>query len=71
MKEYGRAADTFAKVAATWPNDAKAPDALLAQANALSEGGDAKGARRVRETLIAQYPAAPAAATAKQQLKKK
>ncbi|HZV55013.1 MAG TPA: tol-pal system protein YbgF [Rhodocyclaceae bacterium] len=71
LKEFAKAADTFAKVAATWPNDAKAPDALLAQGNALSEAGDAKGAKKVLEALIAQYPATPAAQTAKLRLKKK
>lgn len=71
MKEYAKAADAFAKVAATWPNDAKAPDALLAQGNALVESGNAKGAKQVLEKLVAQYPASPAAQTAKQRLKKK
>lgn len=71
LKEYARAADGFGKVAATWPTDAKAPDALLAQANALTEAGDGKGAKKVLEALIAQYPTAPAAQTAKQRLKKK
>lgn len=70
-RDYRKAAETFAKVAATWPNDAKAPDALLAQGNALSEAGDAKGATKVLEALIAHYPATPAAQTAKLRLKKK
>lgn len=71
LRDYSRAAEGFGKLAATWPNDAKAADALLAQANALTEAGDAKGAKRVFETLVAQYPTSPAAATAKQRLKKK
>jgi tol-pal system protein YbgF len=70
LRDYHKAADIFAKVAATWPNDAKAPDALLAQGNALGEAGDKKGARKVFEALLAQYPATPAAQTAKQRLKK-
>lgn len=69
--EFRKAADTFAKVAASWPNDAKAPDALLAQGNALTEAGDAKAASRVLELLIAQYPNSSAAQTAKQRIKKK
>lgn len=71
LKDFNKAAEMFAKVAATWPNDAKAPDSLLAQGNALSEAGDSKGARKVLETLVAQYPATTAAQTAKQRLKKK
>jgi tol-pal system protein YbgF len=71
LKEFKTAAEIFAKVAATWPNDAKAPDSLLAQGNALSEAGDAKGAKKVLETLVAQYPTTTAAQTARQRLKKK
>lgn len=71
LRQFGKAAEIFAKVAATWPNSEKAPDSLLAQGNALSEAGDSKGARKVLEGLIAQYPATTAAQTAKQRLKKK
>jgi tol-pal system protein YbgF len=71
LKDFNKAAEMFAKVATTWPNDAKAPDALLAQGNALSEAGDSKGAKRVLEALIAQYPTTTAAQTAKQRVKKK
>jgi tol-pal system protein YbgF len=71
LKDFNKAAEMFAKVAATWPNDAKAPDSLLAQGNALSETGDSKGAKKVLEILVAQYPATTAAQTAKQRLKKK
>ncbi|HTY03022.1 MAG TPA: tol-pal system protein YbgF [Rhodocyclaceae bacterium] len=71
MKEYDRAADGFGKVATTWPNDAKAPDALLAKSNALTEAGDAKGSKKTLEALLAQYPGSPAAQAAKQRLKKK
>jgi tol-pal system protein YbgF len=71
LKEFNKAADMFAMVAASWPSDPKAADALLAQGNALSEAGDAKGSKKVLETLIAQYPASSAAQTAKQRLKKK
>lgn len=68
-KEFAKAAEVFAKVAATWPNDPKAADALLAQSNALGEGGDAKGARKILESLIALYPASSAAQVGKQRLK--
>jgi tol-pal system protein YbgF len=68
LHEFNKAIDLFAKVAATWPNDAKAPDALLAQSNALNEAGDGKEARKVVQKLIDQYPASNAAQTAKQRL---
>jgi tol-pal system protein YbgF len=71
QKEFAKAAETFGKVAATWPNEPKAADALLAQGNALAEVGDSRGSRKAFEKLVAQYPASPAAQTAKQRLKKK
>ncbi len=71
LKDYGRAAEIFAKVATAWPNDAKAPDALFAQGNALAEAGDAKNAKATFDKLIAVYPTSPAAQLARQRLKKK
>jgi tol-pal system protein YbgF len=71
LHEFNKAIDLFAKVATTWPNDPKAPDALLAQSNALNEAGDGKEARKVMQKLIDQYPASSAAQTAKQRVKKK
>ena len=69
LKDYRKAVEVFAHVAATWPNDPKAADALLAEGNALTEMGDAKGAKQVLTALVNQYPATPAAQTAKQRLK--
>lgn len=71
MREFDKAAEMFATVATSWPNDPKAADALLAQGNALFEAGDAKGAKKVLQDLVAQYPASSAAQTAKQRLKKR
>jgi len=71
LREYARAAELFAKVSAAWPNDARAPDALLGQANSQQEGGDLKGARKTLEQVVDRYPASTAAQTARQQLKKK
>jgi len=59
----------FGLLAHTWPNDAKAPDALLAQGNAQIEGGDAKSGRKTLETLIATYPTSSAAGPARSRLK--
>lgn len=69
QKQFGKAAETFGRVAATWPADAKAPDALLAQANALVEAKDEKAAIKVLETLVEKYPTSPAVETARARLK--
>ena len=71
LREYPRAAELFAKVPATWPADAKAPDALLGQANSQQESGDLKGAKKTLGQLIEQYPDSSAAQAAKLRLKKK
>lgn len=69
LKSYAQAAELFGVVATKWPNDAKAPDALLAQANAQVEAGDAKSARKTLETLVEKYPTATATPSAKARLK--
>lgn len=69
LKDYGHAAELFGHLASTWPNDAKAPDALLAAANAQIEGGDAKSGRKTLEMLIEKYPASSTASAAKSRLK--
>lgn len=71
LKDPIRAADLFGTVATNWPDDAKAPDALLNQANALAAGGDAKNSRKALELLVEKYPASQAAQSAKARLKKK
>jgi tol-pal system protein YbgF len=69
QKQYAKAAETFGRVAATWPTDTKAPDALLAQGNALVEAKDVKGAIKALETLVEKYPTSPAVETARTRLK--
>lgn len=71
LHEFARAAAQFGNLAATWPADAKAPDALLGQANSQQEAGDAKGASKTLELLVGRYPNSGAAQTARQRLKKK
>lgn len=71
LREFAKAADQYARVPAGWPNDPKAPDALLGQANAQFEAGDAKSANKTLEALIQQYPKSSAAQAAQQRLKKK
>lgn len=69
QKQFAQAAQAFGHVAATWPNDAKAPDALLAQANALVGAKDVDGAVKVLQTLVEKYPASPAVETARARIK--
>ena len=69
QKLFAKSADMFARVPASWPTDAKAPDALLAQANALVEAKDVKGAIKVLESLVEKYPTSPVVATARTRLK--
>lgn len=69
QKLYDQAAKAFGHVAATWPNDPKAPDALLAEANALVGAKEVKAAIKVLETLVEKYPATPAAETARARIK--
>lgn len=71
LREYPKAAELFAKVPAVWPADAKAPDALLGQANSQQESGDLKGAKKTLGQLIEKYPDSSAAQAARQRLKKK
>lgn len=69
QKQFAAAAKTFGHVAATWPTDAKAPDALLAQANAQVGAQEVKAAVRTLETLVEKYPTSPTVTTARARLK--
>lgn len=69
QKLYAPSATAFGRVAASWPNDAKAPDAMLAQANALVSAQDVKSAIKVLETLVEKYPTSPVVETARSRLK--
>jgi tol-pal system protein YbgF len=70
-REPLRAADFYERVAARWPEDARAPDALLGLANCEQDQGEPRAARKTLEHLIAKYPNSNAAQIARQQLKKK
>ena len=70
-RDFEGAREAYSKMASTWPEDVLAPDALLGQANAEQELGNAKAARVILEKLVAKYPASEASKTAKQRLKKK
>lgn len=69
QKQFDKAAEVYGKVPATWPNDPKAPDALLARANAQVEAKDVKGAIQTLELLNQKYPSSPAAENGRSRLK--
>jgi len=71
LRDYTRAAGLYGKVAANWPNDPRAADALAEQASALESAGDKAGARKVLETLAEKYPTSEAAKRARPSGKKK
>lgn len=68
LKEWAKATELFSALVSKWPEDAKAPDALLALANCQQEQGDAKSAKKSMERLITAYPNSSAAETARQKL---
>ena len=53
-----------------WPQHAKASDSMINIATCQQELGDTKGVKSTLEAVISKYPGTPAAATAKQRLKK-
>ena len=69
IKQPAKAAEMYGKFAATWPNDPKAPDALLEQANSLDASGNHPEAYKVLESLIEKYPASEAAKKARPRIK--
>lgn len=71
LREWAKAAELYAALQAKWPDDQKAPDALLKLADTQAAAGDAKATRKTLENLAVRYPGTPAATTAQQRLKKK
>lgn len=69
QRGFLQAAAAFGKVPAQWPKDAKAPEALWQQANALVAAKDVPGAIKVLETLIEKYPTSPSVEDARARLK--
>jgi tol-pal system protein YbgF len=70
QRDYKQAIAAQQKVLSAWPEDAKAPDAMLNIASAQDAVGDRRGAQKTLETVMAKYPDSPAAASAKQRLKR-
>lgn len=71
LRDCRKAIDTHRGVFTKWPEHAKAPDAMLNVATCQQELGDLKNAQTTLQAVVIKYPDAPAAATARQRLKKK
>jgi len=70
LKDNAGAAEHYAKVANQWPDDTRAPDALLGLASTQQARNDAVAATKTLEKLVAKYPSSSAATIARQRLKK-
>ena len=70
QRDCKRAIDAYRVVVGKWPQNPKAPDALIGVASCQQELGDAKGAKTTLDAVLIKYPDSPAASTAKQRLKK-
>ena len=71
QRDCKRAIEAHSVVTTKYADSPKAPDSWLAMANCQQEMGSPAVARRSLETLVAKYPNAPAADTARERLKKK
>lgn len=71
LRDCKKAIAAQAVVIDKFATSSKAPDAYLAMATCQQELGDAKAARTALETLVAKFPATPAAESARTRLKKK
>jgi tol-pal system protein YbgF len=65
QRQYREAIDAERRLLGTYPDSAKAPDALLIIGTAESSLGDNAAARKTFDELIAKYPASDAAEKAK------
>ncbi len=71
QRNCAKAIEAHSVVTTKYADSAKAPDSWLAMATCQQEMGNAAAAKRSLETLVAKYPNAPAADTARDRLKKK
>jgi len=71
MRDYKSAIAAQQKVVRLWPENAKAPDALLNIASAQTELGQGNAARETLRTLVKKYPSSTASEQAKQRLAQK
>lgn len=70
LRDCRKSIDAHKLVVNKWPQHPKAPDSMINIATCQQELGDAKGAKNTLESVLSKYPDSPAAATAKQRLKK-
>ncbi len=68
LRDYRNAIAAQQAVVKNFPDHAKAPDALLNIATSQLELKDRAATRKTLESLVAKYPGAPAAQTAKERL---
>ncbi|HET7764550.1 MAG TPA: tol-pal system protein YbgF [Burkholderiales bacterium] len=71
MRDYKSAIAAQQKVVRLWPENAKAPDALLNIASAQTELGQSREARETLRNLVKKYPSSSASEQAKQRLAQK
>lgn len=71
QRNCAKAIEAHSVVTTKYADSAKAPDSWLAMATCQQEMGNPTAAKRSLETLVAKYPNAPAADTARERLKKK
>jgi tol-pal system protein YbgF len=71
MRDYKSAIAAQQKVVRLWPDNSKAPDALLNIASSQAEVGQSKEARETLRTLVKKYPSSSASEQAKQRLAQK
>ena len=68
LKDFRSAIATQRQLTAMYPDSQKVPDAMLNIASCLTELGDAGGARRTLEEVVAKHPTSEAAGKARQRL---
>src|SRR5882672_2779209 len=68
MRDYKSAIAAQQKVVKLWPDNSKAPDALLNIASSQAELGESPAARETLRALVKKYPSSSAAEQAKQRL---
>src|SRR5882672_1785268 len=71
MRDYKSAIAAQQKVVRLWPENSKAPDALLNIASSQAEIGQSSAARDTLRTLVKKYPSSSASEQAKQRLAQK
>jgi tol-pal system protein YbgF len=71
QRDCKRAIEAQSLVTTKYADSPKAPDAWLAIATCQQDMGNPTGAKRSLESVLAKYPSAPAADTARERLKKK